>query len=132
LIEQAPERINAAVACQPIGLAGNRDAFRAIFDDWRSVIGDDHPEASDDDWESFWSNLFGGENILWSVPDEFVASINTPILVLQGDDEYHPKEASRWLAATAPSATLVERWKEPADQPAAKVAVDNFLAANGS
>ena len=69
LIAEAPERVNAAVAMQPIGLAGNRAEFRAIFDEWRKGIADEHPEASDADWEGVWSNLFGGDNVLWSVPD---------------------------------------------------------------
>jgi hypothetical protein len=36
--------------------------------------------------------------------------------------------ASQRLAATAPNATLIERWKDPADRPAARQAVDDFLA----
>jgi pimeloyl-ACP methyl ester carboxylesterase len=132
LLVDAPQRVASAVALQPIGLAGNRDEFRAIFDEWRADIAADHPEAGDADWEGCWSNLFGGDDLLWSVPDAALASIETPILVLQGDDVYHPKQASRHLAATAPHATLVERWKDPADQPAARAAVDEFLAANAS
>ena len=45
LIAEVPERITAAVAMQPIGLDGNREAFRAIFDDWRNHIAGEHPEA---------------------------------------------------------------------------------------
>jgi len=130
LIEQAPERIVSAVAFQPIGFDDNRDTFRAIFDDWRGAISGDHPEAADEDWESFWGNLYGGDDRLWSVPDDVLPTITTPLLVLQGDDVYHPESVSRHLAATVPSATLVERWKDPADQPAARTAVDDFLAAH--
>lgn len=130
LISEAPERIAAAVALQPIGLTDNRDAFRTMFDTWRADIAGDHPEATDADWEACWSNLYGSDNTLWSVPDSFLATVETPLLVLQGDDEYHPKEASRKLAASAPNAILVERWKDPADQPAARAAVDEFLAAH--
>src|SRR5262249_19221219 len=45
LLAEVPDRIAAAVAFQPIGLDGNRDAFRAMFDQWREDIGADHPEA---------------------------------------------------------------------------------------
>ena len=100
--------------------------FRKIFEDWRQGIADDHPETSDADWEGLWGNLFGGDDALWSVPDTFLPTIETPLLVLQGDDTYHPRSASRLLAA-APTATLVERWKEPTDQPAARATVDDFL-----
>ncbi len=132
LIAEAPERVTAAVALQPIGLAGNRHEFRAIFDLWRDGIAGEHPEATDAEWERCWSNLFGGDNLLWSVPDTLLSTIDTPILVLQGDDVYHPKVASKQLAALAPSATLIERWKDPADQPAARAAVDDFLATHAS
>jgi pimeloyl-ACP methyl ester carboxylesterase len=132
LLEQAPERVASAVAMQPIGLDGNRDAFREIFDTWREAIAADHPEASDADWEACWRNLFGGDHLLWSVPDDLLPTVTTPMLVLQGDDVYHPKLASLQLAARAPMATLIERWKEPADQPAARAAVDDFLAAHAA
>jgi pimeloyl-ACP methyl ester carboxylesterase len=132
LLATAPERFSAAVALQPIGLSspppGNRPDFRAIFEEWRRGHEGDHPEATDADWEGVWENLFGGDDALWSVPDSFLPTIETPLLVLQGDDTYHPRSASRLLADTVPSATLIERWKEPADQPAARTAVEDFLA----
>jgi len=128
LLVRAPERVRAAVAMQPVGFDGNRQEFRSIFEEWRATIGDTHPEASDEDWDGCWTNLFGNDHLLWSVPDDQLKGISTPLLVLQGDDVYHPKRASRVLAETAPSATLIERWKDPADQPAARAAVDQFLA----
>jgi pimeloyl-ACP methyl ester carboxylesterase len=127
LIAEVPERIAAAVALQPIGLDNNRAEFRAMFDHWRADIAADHPEATDADWEGCWANLFGGDNTLWSVPDASLPAIDTPILVLQGDDVYHPKRASQQLAALVPSASLIERWKDPVDQPSARAAVDEFL-----
>src|SRR5262245_10998436 len=132
LLARAPERVRAAVALQPVGLDGNRDEFRALFDDWRKTAADAHPETSDADWESFRTHLFGGDHKLWSVPDDQLPGVTTPLLVLQGDDIYHPKSASKLLADTVPSATLIEHWKDPADQPAARAAVDAFLAEHGS
>ena len=127
LIEQAPERIAAGVLFQPIGLDANRHEFRAIFEQWRDDLAAEHPEAGDDDWEACWSNLFGGDDLMWSVPDALLPTIDTPLLVLRGDDPYHPSIASERLVEAAPSATLVERWKEPADQAAARAAVEAFL-----
>ena len=132
LASTVPDRVAAAVAMQPIGLDGNRDAFRDIFTEWREGIEDDHPEATDADWEACWTNLFGGDELLWSVPDDVVPTVETPLLVLRGDDEYHPSLASERLAELAPNATLVERWKHPADQPAARAAVEAFLAAHAA
>jgi pimeloyl-ACP methyl ester carboxylesterase len=128
LLTKVPERIAAAVALQPIGLFDNHSDFRAMFDQWRDAIAGQHPEATEADWEGCWANLFGHDNLLWSVPDAQLPTIDTPILVLQGDDVYHPREASRRLAAEAPNASLIEKWKDPADQPAARAAIDEFLA----
>ena len=128
LLALAPERIRAAVALQPVGFDGNRSDFRSIFEEWRTLIGGDHPEASDEDWEGCWTNLFGADRLLWSVPDELLPNITTPLLVLQGDDVYHPRRASLALGEKVATATLIERWKEPDDQPAARAAVDQFLA----
>jgi hypothetical protein len=41
---------------------------------------------------------------------------------------YHPAATSRDIVALAPNATLIERWKEPEHQAAAKMAVERFLA----
>lgn len=132
LLADVPERITAAVALQPIGLDGNRDAFRGMFDEWRTAVGPDHPEASDADWEGCWANLFGSDHTLWSVPDDALAGTETPILVLRGDDQFHPGLASERLADSAPGATLIEQWKGPGDQPAARASIDAFLAEHAS
>lgn len=132
LLADAPDRVAAAVALQPIGHVDNRDVFRGIFEEWRASIAGEHPEAGDDDWEGCWSNLFGGDELLWSVPDTLLPTIDTPMLVLRGDDQYHPHQASETLATEVPTATLIERWKDPADQPAARAAIDAFLATHAT
>jgi hypothetical protein len=48
--------------------------------------------------------------------------------VLLGNDQYHPESSSRELATLAPNATLIEHWKKPEHHPAAKKAVEEFLA----
>jgi pimeloyl-ACP methyl ester carboxylesterase len=130
LIADAPDRVAAAVSMQPIGLDSNRAEFLAMYALWREGIETEHPEASDADWDGLCTNLFGGDDLLWSVPDALLPGVTTPLLVLQGDDVYHPRRASTQLAALVPAATLVERWKDPDDQPAARAAVDAFLAAH--
>jgi pimeloyl-ACP methyl ester carboxylesterase len=130
LIEEAPERVTAAVALQPIGLDGNRETFLGLFDTWRRQVEAGHPEATEADWDAFGSALFGADRLVWSVDDEFLPTVTNPLLVLQGDDEFHPLSVSRKLAREVPSASLVERWKDPADVPAADVAIKAFLAAH--
>ncbi|MGE3286650.1 MAG: alpha/beta fold hydrolase [Pseudonocardia sp.] len=130
LLKAAPQRFASAVFLQPIGLDGNREAFLEMFDGWRAEQAPLHPGTSDADWAAFRRNLYGGDDVLWSVPTDEIAAMATPMLVLMGDDLYHPQVASRTLAATAPDARLVECWKQPQDQPAARAAVEEFLAAH--
>ncbi len=132
LLEAAPERITAAVALQPIGRDDNLATFRSLFDTWRQGIADEHPEAAEADWDAFRSSLFGPDRLLWSVDDGFLPTVRTPLLVLQGNDEYHPRSVSRALAERVPSATLIEQWKEPADTPAAAIAIRQFLATHAA
>lgn len=128
LLATAPERVQAAVALQPIGRADNQHLFEEKFDEWRAGIEADHPEASDEDWLRFRTNMFGGGGMLYSVPDEALARFSTPWLILMGGDRFHPEPVSRRLAGLAPGAGLVERWKAEEDVPAGRAAVDRFLA----
>ena len=130
LLEEAPERVTAAVALQPIGLDGNRDTFLGLFDAWRREVAGQHPEARDADWNAFRSALFGADRLTWSVDDELLPTVTQPLLVLQGDDEFHPSSVSQKLAMQVPSASLVERWKDPVDAPASDAAIKEFLAAH--
>jgi pimeloyl-ACP methyl ester carboxylesterase len=111
LLTAAPERFASAVLLQPVGIDDNRDAMYDMFDQWRELIAGDHPEASDDDWETFRSNMWDGQFVLTASRDE-VADCITPMLVLLGNDVYHPSSTSREIADLAPNATLVEEWKD--------------------
>ena len=127
LLRTAPERVVSAVFLQPIGLEGNRDTFRDLFGGWATEIRDTHPEAVDADLAGLCEHLYGGDDVLFSASTAQIATMTNPMLVLMGDDLYHPQVASRTLAATAPNATLIERWKDPDSIPVAQKAVDEFL-----
>jgi pimeloyl-ACP methyl ester carboxylesterase len=127
LIQAAPHRVVSAVVFQTIGLDNNRQAFFEMFDSWAAELKPKRPEVSEEAWESFKTTMYSGE-FLFNVSREFVSSCKTPMLVLLGNDLHHPQASSRELAALAPNATLIEKWKEPEHQPAAKKAVENFLA----
>ncbi|MGI9612534.1 MAG: alpha/beta fold hydrolase [Acidimicrobiales bacterium] len=128
LIEAAPERVASAVVFQTIGLDDNREAFYQMFDDWAVELKGTHPSMSEDDWTSFRSNMYDGDEFLFNVGEEFVSSAQTPMLVLLGTDLYHPESSSRTLARLAPNATLVEDWIPPEHHDVAKDAVASFLA----
>jgi len=127
LIQAAPRRVASAVLFQPIGLLNNRQAFFEMFDGWAKELQATHPEANDTTWQAFKQTMYSGD-FLFNVSREFVARCPTPLLVLLGNDQYHPAETSREVVALAPNATLVEHWKEPEYHAAAKAAVEQFLA----
>ncbi len=128
LIQAAPERVASGVVFQTIGLDDNRDAFHQMFDDWAGPLADARTDVSDDDWASFRANMYDGDEFLFNVGEDFVSSVRTPLLVLLGNDLYHPESSSRTLARLAPNATLVEHWKEPEHHETAKATVASFLA----
>lgn len=126
LIQAAPQRVASAVVFQTIGLDNNRQAFFEMFDSWANELKPRRPEVSEEAWESFKHAMYDTE-FVFTVPREFVSRCQTPLLVLMGNDLHHPQSTSRELAALAPKATLIEQWKEPEHQAAAKQAVERFL-----
>jgi pimeloyl-ACP methyl ester carboxylesterase len=127
LLRAAPDRISRAALLQPIGLDGNREAFGEMFEAWSGEIAGDHPEAGPDAWTAYRHALYGGDDPLFSVRTEELAGIRAPVLVLRGNDLYHPASASQLVVDTVPGARLVERWKEPGDLPATRAALAGFL-----
>ena len=127
LIQAAPQRVVSAVVFQTIGLDNNREVFFELFDSWSSELKPKRPDVSEATWASFKQSMFGGD-FLFIVPRAFVPRCQTPLLVLMGNDQYHPESSSREVATLAPQARLIEDWKEPEHQPAAKKAVEEFLA----
>ena len=130
LIDAAPDRVVSAVVMQSIGLEDNRDRYFDLFDSWANDLKPSHPDVSEETWIAFRKAMFGGD-FVFNVSRDFVASCKTPMLVLMGqNDYYHPESISREIVSLAHDAKLVERWKEPEHQPAAKQAVEQFLAAH--
>lgn len=112
LMAQQPERVAAAVLQQTIGLEDNRQAFYDMFDGWADKLKEERSDISDEDLRQFRSNMYDGD-FVFNVDREFVKNCEIPMLVLMGNDLYHPQSTSREIAELAPNATLVESWKEP-------------------
>ncbi len=129
LMQAAPERIASAVLQQPIGSSGNRQAFYDMFDSWAQDIAEAHPEATDETWRAFRSRLYDGD-FVFNVDRDFVRSCTIPMLVLMGNDLYHPEVTSREIAALAPNAELIEHWNDPDVIPDTVAKVRAFLAAH--
>ena len=61
--------------------------------------------------ERFKHNMWDGEFLL-TVSEEDIKHVETPLLVLMGDDLYHPQTTSRKLVELAQNAILIENWKD--------------------
>jgi len=70
------------------------------------------PDVDPEAWLAFRNRMYGGD-FVFNVSREFVRTCKTPMLVLLGNDRYHPSITSREIVELAPNAELVERWKEP-------------------
>ncbi len=129
LIQAAPDRVLSATLFQSIGRDDNQDAFYAMFDDWAKGL----REAGDDEaaWSGFRENMYGGDKVLFNVDETFLPACTTPLLVLEGNDLYHPQSTSLLLRDTAPNVTYVADWKEGAGRDAAMVTFVEFLRAHG-
>ncbi|MEM1230339.1 MAG: alpha/beta hydrolase [Pseudomonadota bacterium] len=127
LAHRAPERVRGAVLLQPIGLDDNRAIFYEMFDVWADALrAGPHADVPESVWTHFRANLFDGP-FLFNLSEADAAQIETPTLILLGNDPYHPETTSRTLANTLPNASLIEHWKEPEHHAAAKTAIDSFL-----
>jgi pimeloyl-ACP methyl ester carboxylesterase len=126
LLRAAPDRFTSAVLLQPVGIDSDNGPLREMFDAWAEELAPSHPEATPDDWARFGDNMYGGEFVL-SVDRADVAACHTPMLILMGDDVYHPQSTSRDIASLAPNATLIERWKDDDVLAATDTAIKDFL-----
>ena len=130
LIKLAPERVSAAVLQNPIGLSPeNRTAFNEMFDGWASELRKARPELSEAALDAFRARMYDGD-FVFSVSREFVRACRTPMLVLAGDDLYHPAPIAEEIARLAPNAELIAKWKTPDATPAAVERVRAFLKAH--
>jgi len=128
--QAVPDRVSAAVLQNPIGLNnGNRDMFRAMFDEWADEIAPEHPEADAATMRAFRERLFGGE-FVFSTPREFVRGCQTPLLVLPGDDDFHPTATAQEIVDLAPNAELLSPWRTPDVVAQTVERVRTFLKAN--
>ncbi len=130
LVAADPARITAAVLQQPIGLAGeNRSAFHKMFDSWAEELIQGRPDVEPEALAGLKGNLYGGD-FVFSVSRDRVRTLRAPLLVLRGDDLYHPPETSEEIVRIAPRAELISSWKEGADLAHALSRVKSFFAAH--
>ena len=127
LIKQQPERVQSAVLAQPIGRVGPMAPGRpARFNGWAETL-KDHPEATEQVLDAFCQNLYAA-GFVYCVDRALVSKVQTPCLVLAGNDEAHPYPISEELSKLLPNCEFIPEWKTGAALTSAKARVKEFLA----
>jgi pimeloyl-ACP methyl ester carboxylesterase len=117
LMERAPQRVVAAVLCQPVGhRPDNPDyMYNSGKNVWAKEFLARRPDVSMETIEKYLHNLYRVRpDFVYSVTRDFARSCQTPILVLPDDVPAHPLQVSVDIASLAPNAEItVFPWKEP-------------------
>jgi hypothetical protein len=71
--------------------------------------------------------MFGGD-FVFSVDRDFVRRCSIPLLVLAGNDQFHPRAVAEEIADLAPSAELVIEWAGPDHKEKTGEKISDFLA----
>ena len=131
LLKAQPQRFASAVIAQAIGrVAEWKPGRSARFDAWAKGLVDSgaHPEINEQVLEPLFQNLYAA-GFVYSADRAFVASCQTPCLVLAGNDEAHPYPISEEIAKLLPkNEGFIKEWKSGEPLVSAKVAVKAFLA----
>ena len=135
LMERAPERVLAAVLCQPVGHAPKTPD--AMYDSGRDVWGPELCALRDDVTmeivEQYLHNLYRVQpDFAYTVSRDFARSCQTPMLIMPDDTPSHSYEAAMDLVELAPKAQVTAYpWKESADVKAETInQVRDFLLAH--
>jgi len=118
----------AAVLQNPIGKSPDgHDHIGPTFDEWAAALRSTRSDVTAEALASMRHNMFSGE-FVFSVDRDFVRSCDVPMLVLPGNDAFHPTSTAEEIARLAPRATLVRAWHPSEIGDAAAVAlIRDFL-----
>ena len=135
LIERAPERVLAAVLCQPVGHsdATPDSMYDSGHDSWGPELCSQRPEVTMEIVDQYLHNLYRIQpDFMYCVSRDFARACQTPMLVMPDDTPSHSYVAAMDLGALAPKAQVtVYPWKESPDILASTInQVREFLRAH--
>jgi len=115
-LERQPGRMVAGVLEQPIGLVDtNHATFQdGIWKPWAEALAEKHDDITPEQVQAFGATMWGGD-FVFSVTPDFLRTVTTPLLVLEGNDQAHPRETSLEVASLLPNAEYIEQWRAPED-----------------
>jgi pimeloyl-ACP methyl ester carboxylesterase len=100
-----------------------------MFDGWGKSLQRKLPKLTDAALGEFRERMYGTD-FVFNVDRDFVRKCTTPLLVLAGNDLYHPAPVSREIADLAPNAEILTEWKTPDEAGPAVDRVRAFLKAH--
>jgi pimeloyl-ACP methyl ester carboxylesterase len=100
-----------------------------MFDGWANDLSKERSGLDEAALRAFRARMYDGD-FVFSVTRDFVRGCRTPLLVLAGNDLYHPTPVAQEIADLAPNAELIMKWKTPDAAPAAVARVRTFLKAH--
>ena len=119
LIERAPERIAAAVLCQPVGHASATpdSMYDSGHDLWGPELCARRPDVTMEIVDQYLHNLYRIQpDFMYCVSRDFARSCQTPLLVMPDDTPSHSLEAAMAMVDLAPKAEVTAYpWKEDED-----------------
>ena len=132
LIERAPERVVAAVLCQPVGHASATpdSMYDSGHDLWGPELCANRPDVTMEVVDQYLHNLYRIQpDFMYCVSRDFARSCQTPLLVMPDDTPSHSLEAAMAMVDLAPNAEVTAYpWKEDEDTLAATInQVRDFL-----
>ena len=135
LIERAPERVLAAVLCQPVGHSPKTpDAmYNSGHDNWGPALCSERPDLTMEVVDQYLHNLYRLQpDFMYCVSRDFARACRTPLLVMPDDTPSHSYEAAMALVELAPNAQVTPYpWKESPDIYASAIEqVRSFLHAH--
>ena len=119
LIERAPDRVAAAVLCQPVGHARRTpdSMYDSGHDLWGPELCAHRPDVTMEIVDQYLHNLYRVQpDFMYSVSRDFARSCQTPLLVMPDDTPSHSYEAAMDLVELARNAQVTAYpWKESED-----------------
>ncbi len=117
LLQRAPERVVAAVFCQTVGHRPEDPGVmvRHSEQNWLQPFRAARPEVTPQTIDRYFHSLWHEQaDFLYSVPRDFIAKCDKPMLVLPDDTPSHPLQTSIDVASLAPNAEItVFPWRDP-------------------
>ena len=127
MLKSQSQRVASAVIAQPSGRVGPmKPGWSASFQEWVKGLGE-RPDATEANLNAFYRNMYEPD-FVYSVDRAFVASCLTPLLLMAGNDDAHPRPVSDEIAKIMPNVEYIPEWKTGAALEAAKPRIRQFLA----